>query len=215
MSNSDRNRSESSARDSVSSGEREFRAIGDGRLIGALPTGTGTADPSRTLFAVWDPLNEIVRQAPSLSGLELLHAIARGTLPGPPVHHVLGIHPVSAEHGAVSFEMTPHELHYNPMGVVHGGVLSLILDSTLGCTVLSTLDAGVGYTTVDLHVTMTRAVTDRTGPIRADGRILHAGRTIATAEGRLTDRSGRLLAHAVTTCQVLGKSSLESRVASP
>jgi uncharacterized protein (TIGR00369 family) len=179
-----------------------FRHIGDDRLLGSLPA-SAPADASRTLFAVWDDVSAVVQQAPTMSGLELLLAIQRGELPGPPVHHVLGIVNLLAEAGHVVFEMTPHELHYNPMGVVHGGVLSLILDSALGCTVLSTLPAGTGYTTVDLHVTMTRAVTSRTGRIRADGRILHQGRTIATAEGRLTDGDGKLLAHAVTTCAIM------------
>jgi uncharacterized protein (TIGR00369 family) len=180
-----------------------YRPIGHARRVGAAATDVVPADPARTLWAEWDALHEIPQRAPGMSGLELLQAIARGELPGPPVHHVLGIRNVAAEHGSVTFEMEPHELHYNPMGVVHGGVLSLILDSALGCTVLSTLPAGVGYTTVDLHVTMVRAVTQATGTIRATGRILHGGRTVATAEGKLTDAQGKLLAHAVTTCQVM------------
>lgn len=177
---------------------RTYRDIGDGRTLGAAE-----ADDARTLTVTWDSLAEMPAKAPGLSGLELLNAIARGEIPGPPIHHVLGIHPVEAEHGRVVFAMDPHEMHYNPMGVVHGGVLSTILDSALGCTVLSTLPAGTAYTTVDLHVTMVRAVTSRTGRIRAEGKIVHNGRTIATADARLVDAEGRVYAHGVTTCSVM------------
>ncbi len=177
---------------------RAYRDIGDGRTI-VVADGDG----ARTVVASWDSLAEIPRKAPALSGLELLQAIGRGELPSPPIHHVLGIHPVEAEYGRVVFSLDPNEMHYNPMGVVHGGVLSTILDTALGCTVLSTLPAGTAYTTVDLHVTMVRAVTARTGRIHAEGKIVHNGRTIATAEARLTDSEGRVYAHGVTTCSVM------------
>lgn len=173
---------------------RAYRAAGDGRHVD---------DDTRTLSVGWDALDEMPAKAPLLSGLELMHAIYRGELPGPPLHHVLGIEGVEAEHGRVVFELEPHEMHYNPMGVVHGGVLSTIMDSALGCSVLTTLPAGTAYTTVDLHVTMVRAVTAKTGRIRAEGKIVHSGRTVATAEGRLTDAKGRLLVHAVSTCAVM------------
>jgi uncharacterized protein (TIGR00369 family) len=183
-----------------SAGTGPYRAAGATRVLGAMPDGSDRVDPSRTLWTSWDNIADVAKRAPTMSGLELLQAISRGELPAPPIHHVLGIVPVKAEEGSVSFSMVPGEMHYNPMGVVHGGVLSLMLDSALGCSVLSALPAGTSYTTVDLHVTMTRAVTVSSGELRAEGRVLHMGRRVATAEGKLTDAKGRLVATAVTTC---------------
>ncbi len=120
------------------------------------------------------------------------------------MHHVLDIANDVVEAGVVAFTMTPQELHYNPMGVVHGGVLSLLLDSAMGCAVSSMLPAGTGYTTVDLHVTFVRAVTIDSGPLRAEGRALHVGGRVATAEGRITDAAGRLVAHGSESCLILG-----------
>jgi uncharacterized protein (TIGR00369 family) len=183
-------------------GSGPYRAAGATRVVGAMPKHADAVDPSRTVWASWDGLAEVAKRAPSLSGLELLQAINRGELPAPPIHHVLGIVGVKAEEGSAAFTMVPGEMHYNPMGVVHGGVLSLMLDSAVGCSVLTTLLAGTTYTTVDLHVTMTRAVTAASGELRAEGRVLHIGRRVATAEGKLTDAKGRLVATAVTTCFV-------------
>jgi uncharacterized protein (TIGR00369 family) len=177
-----------------------FRTVGTTRIVGGMPSGADPVDPTRTLWASWDSIADVAKRAPSLSGLELLQAIFRGELPSPPIHHVLGIVGAKVEEGSVAFSMVPGEMHYNPMGVVHGGVLSLMLDSSVGCSVLSMLPAGTSYTTVDLHVTMTRAVTAASGELRAEGRVLHMGRRVATAEGKLTDAKGRLVATAVTTC---------------
>lgn len=110
---------------------------------------------------------------------------------------------VELENGRVVFEGRPNEDHYNPIGTVHGGYAATLLDSALGCAVHSTLPAGVGYTTVDLTVTYVRALTGRSAPVRAEGKAVHGGGRIATAEGRLWDRDGRLCATAVTTCLIL------------
>ena len=180
-----------------------FRLAGAARRIGAPPDGPDPVDPSRTLWAAWDGVDAIRRAAPELSGRALLEAINQGALPAPPVHHVLGIVGDAVEAGVVAFTMTPHELHYNPMGVVHGGVLSLLLDSAMGCAVSSMLPAGTGYTTVDLHVTFVRAVTVDSGALRAEGRALHVGGRVATAEGRITDAAGRLVAHGSESCLLM------------
>jgi uncharacterized protein (TIGR00369 family) len=180
-----------------------FRAVGEARRVGALPDGPDPVDPARTLWAAWDGLDANRRAAPTLSGRALLEAINRGELPAPPAHHVLGIVNDAVDDGVVAFTMTPQELHYNPMGVVHGGVLSLLLDSAMGCAVHSTLPAGTGYTTVDLHVTFVRPATVDSGTLRAEGRALHVGGRVATAEGRITDAAGRLLAHATESCLIM------------
>lgn len=138
----------------------------------------------------------------SMSGLEFLNAIASGELPAPPIADLLGFSLIEVENGRAVFESVPEFRHYNPLGTVHGGYAATLLDSCLGCAVQSTLPKGIGYTTLEFKVSLVRAITADTGPVRAEGRILNAGRRAATAEGRLTDARGRLLAHATTTCLV-------------
>ena len=98
--------------------------------------------------------------------------------------------------------MTPQFRHYNPIGTVHGGVTATLLDSCMSCAVQTTIEAGLGYTTLEIKVNMVRPITETTGPIRAEGRSLHTGRRSATAEGKVLDAKGTLLAHGTTTCIV-------------
>lgn len=136
------------------------------------------------------------------SGLEFLRGIIDGKYPVPPIADLIGFSLTEVDFGRVVFESTPEFKHYNPLGIVHGGYAATLLDSCMGCCVHSTLPVGVGYTTLEFKVTFMRAITPETGPVKAEGRILNAGRRAATAEGRLTDAKGRLLAHATTTCLV-------------
>ncbi len=136
-------------------------------------------------------------------GLAWLEALARGEVEPPPAARLVGLSLVEVERGRAVFALEPQARHYNPMGVVHGGIISTILDTAMGCAVQSMLPAGTGYTTTDLHVTFVRAITEATGRVTAEGRSLHAGGRLATADGRLTDATGRLLAHAVTSCFVM------------
>ena len=138
-----------------------------------------------------------------MSGLEVLEAIVRGELPGAPIAETLGFGDLTVGAGWARFGMTPGERHYNPIGSVHGGVAATLLDSAMGCAVHTTLEAGVRYTTVDLAVTYVRPLTASTGPIRCEGRVIHTGSRVATAEGRITDADGRLYAHGTTTCLIL------------
>jgi len=111
-----------------------------------------------------------------------------------------------AEPGRAVFQGTPDRRHYNPLGSVHGGYFCTLLDSALGCAVQSTLPTGTGYTTLEAKTNLVRAITSETGKLRAIGRTLHVGKRMATAEGRLEDASGKLYAHATTTCIVLNGS---------
>ena len=115
----------------------------------------------------------------------------------------MGFALTEVETGRAVFECEPSESHYNPIGSVHGGVISTLLDSALSCAVHSTLPAGTGYTTAELKVNFVRPVVAATGRLRAEGRVIHAGGRLATAEARLTDAAGKLYAHAVGTCLVL------------
>jgi len=136
------------------------------------------------------------------SGLELFHKMLRGELPAPPIMQTLDIALVEAERGRVVFQGHPTRAHYNPIGSVHGGYHATLLDSCVACAVQSTLEAGQGYTTIELKVNYLRALTDQVGPVRAEGKIIHVGKQIGTAEGRLYDAAGRLYAHATTTCLI-------------
>jgi uncharacterized protein (TIGR00369 family) len=104
--------------------------------------------------------------------------------------------------GRVVFIGTPTRAHYNPLGTVHGGWAATLLDSCMGCAVHTTLPAGKGYTTLEIKISYLRAMTDKTGTVRAEGVVLHAGRRSALAEGKLIDAAGKLLAHGTTTCMI-------------
>ncbi len=138
----------------------------------------------------------------SLSGLELIRAIRDCRLPSAPISEGLDFDLEVAEPGFVVFVGRPAFKHYNPIGAVHGGYAGTLLDSCMSCAVQTTLERGQGYTTLEYKVQMVRAITDTTGPVRAEGRVIHPGRRAATAEGRLIDAQGRLLAHGTTTCLV-------------
>jgi uncharacterized protein (TIGR00369 family) len=139
----------------------------------------------------------------SYSGLEFLRRIAEGRVPPPPFAVTLGMAMAEVAPGLVVFTMTPQTRHYNPIGSVHGGVVSTLLDSCMGCAVQTHLARGFGYTTLELKVNLVRPITDKTGPIRAEGRSLHVGRRSGTAEGKVFDAKGTLLAHGTTTCLIL------------
>jgi uncharacterized protein (TIGR00369 family) len=151
---------------------------------------------------VTDPL-ALAARGRELSGMEYVRQIFDGELPPPPIADLMGFRGVEFDHGRAIFEMTPGPQHYNPIGTVHGGVALTLLDSAMGCAVHTTLEAGVGYTTLEVKTNFVRAITADTGLIRCEGTVVHSGSRIATAEGRLTDAAGRLLAHGTTTCLII------------
>jgi len=149
-----------------------------------------------------DP-REVAERGLRLSGMEYIDAIFRGELPAPPISELMGFRGVSAEPGLAIFEMVPGPQHYNPIGSVHGGIALTLLDSAMGCAVHTTLDAGVGYTTLEVKTNFVRPITADTGLIRCEGHVIHSGSRVATAEGKLTDAAGKLLAHGTTTCLII------------
>jgi uncharacterized protein (TIGR00369 family) len=136
-------------------------------------------------------------------GIELMQAIIDGSLPAPPITRALDFVLVEVSSGRALFQGIPKFDFYNPIGSVHGGWIATLLDSCVGCAVHAALPAGKGYTTLELKVNYVRAVTRDSGPLRAEGKLIHLGGRVATAEGRLFDPSGRLYAHCSTTCLVL------------
>jgi uncharacterized protein (TIGR00369 family) len=136
------------------------------------------------------------------SGLETLRAIFAGALPRPPIGDTLDFIPIHMEEGVAVFQGRPQVRHYNPLGSVHGGWFATLLDSALGCAVHSALPAGKGYTTLELKVNIVRALTDAVALVRAEGKLIHLGRQVATAEARLVGADGKLYAHGTTTCLV-------------
>ena len=136
------------------------------------------------------------------SGLETLQAIFSGELPRPPIGDTLDFAPIHMDHGVAVFQGKPQLRHYNPLGSVHGGWFATLLDSALGCAVHSALPAGKGYTTLELKVNIVRALTDAVPLVRAEGKLIHLGRQMATSEARLVGPDGKLYAHGTTTCLV-------------
>jgi len=138
----------------------------------------------------------------SYDGLGFLQDIVAGTVPQPPIAQTLGFHLIEVEFGRALFEGLPEFRHYNPIGTVHGGFGATLLDSALACAIASTMQKGDTWTTLALKLNFVRALTNDTGPVRAEGRIIHRGRTVATSEGDLKDSAGKLYAHATTTCMI-------------
>lgn len=136
------------------------------------------------------------------SGLELMRAMSSGELPPPPIMNLVDIAALEAEEGSVTVWLDPQEFHYNPLGSMHGGVLSTLLDTAAACSVHTTLPAGVGYTSLDLNVKFLRPVTIATGRIKCQGTVLQRGRRTALAEARMTDAQGKLIAHATSSCLI-------------
>ena len=140
----------------------------------------------------------------SMDGRTSLLKMISGELPSPPIFETLGFTITHAAPGETTFEGAPAYKHYNPIGTVHAGFAATLLDSCVACAVQTTLALGETYTTLELKLNLVRPLTDKTGTVRAEGKVIHRGRSIATAEGRLIDADGKLYAHATTTCMVFG-----------
>jgi uncharacterized protein (TIGR00369 family) len=136
------------------------------------------------------------------SGLEVMQAMLRGELPYPPIGRTLDFTIIEVAEGRAVFQGTPGPAHLNPMGGIHGGWYATLLDSALGCAVQTMMPPGRGYTTAELSVNLVRAIGQRAPRVRAEGKVLHCGRQLATGEARLYGPDGTLYAHATTTCLV-------------
>jgi uncharacterized protein (TIGR00369 family) len=141
-------------------------------------------------------------QVAGRSGLEVLQAMLRGELPYPPIARTLDFQLVEVEAGRAVFQGAPGPGHLNPRGTLHGGWYATLLDSALGCAVHTMMPAGRGYTTAELGVNLVKGIGPKVQRVRAEGRVLHCGRQLATAEAKLVGPDGTLYAHGTTTCLV-------------
>lgn len=152
------------------------------------------AERSRTIS--WDDPAAALAAMPSLTGLEYLQQMLDGTLPGPPIAHLMGFTLTEASVGTAVFECTPNESHYNPIGTVHGGLVCTLLDSALGCAVQTTLPQGVGYTSIEIKINYLRPVLASSGTLRCTATVTKPGSRVAFADGVVVDGSGKTVATA-------------------
>ena len=137
-----------------------------------------------------------------MTGLEFVQGLAQGTLPLNTMAQTLDYDITEAENGRVVVTANPKDIHLNPWGTVHGGLAATMLDSCMGLAIQSTLDKGIGSTTLEFKISFLRPITPETGLIQAEGTVISRGRRVGTAEGRVIDRDGRLLVHGTTTCLI-------------
>jgi uncharacterized protein (TIGR00369 family) len=166
------------------------------------PVRTAWGKPRSKQVTWYDPAT-VAAGADGLSGLEFITALAEGRIAPPPIASLLNMWPVSVARGLVVFECVPDESVYNPIGVVHGGLLCTLADSVAGCAVHTTLDTGTGYTSIDITVNYARPVTLDSGTLTATGRVTKPGRRVALATAEITDAAGRLVATASSNCLII------------
>jgi len=158
---------------------------------------------TRTRTVTWHDPAEAAALVGGLSGLEILHRIASGLVPPPPAAELIGFRPTYVMPGRVVFEYVPREEHYNGLGGVHGGILTTVLDTVMGCAVQSQLPDGAGLATIELKSSFVRPVKLSTGTLRAEGLVVHGGSRVASAEAKLVAGDGTLHAHATSSWLIL------------
>jgi uncharacterized protein (TIGR00369 family) len=157
---------------------------------------------ARTRQVTWDDPIATAKAGHGMAGLDFLKAMVDGKVPPPPICFTLGLILSEVSEGVAVFTSTPAEYHYNPIAVVHGGLAATLIDSATGCAVHSTLPLGMAYTTINLGVDFLRPITDKTGPVRCEGRVTHRGSRIALAEGKVVDAAGKVYVQGKSTCMI-------------
>ena len=161
-----------------------------------------SAETRKRTFTWEDPMIG-AGKAMTMNGLDYLKEIEAGIIPPPPIGLLMDFSICSIKPGEVIFDVTPSEFHYNPIGMVHGGLYATIMDSTMGSAIQTTLPAGSGYSTIDLQITYIKSARIETGTLTCVGKVIHSGRKIATGYAEVRDSKGVLYAHATTTCMIL------------
>ena len=158
--------------------------------------------PKRTRTFQWEDPQISSRDTQNISGLDYLCALRDGRIAPPPAARLVGYHIVNVDTGQAVFELNPSEYHYNPFSTVHGGMLSTLLDTAMTAAVMTLLPPGKACSTLELKINFIRPVSSRTGLVTAKANVIHAGKRVATAEGRLFDANEKLHAHATSTCLI-------------
>jgi uncharacterized protein (TIGR00369 family) len=166
-------------------------------------TAPAAPDGARERTFTWEDPAALANAAADLSGMEFFAAMVAGRIPPPPAMRMLGVVDISFSEGRAAFRLVPREYHCNPLGTMHGGVLATLLDSACACAVHTQLPRGHFYTSLDLSLKFLRPVTMSTGPITAEGSVIHVGRRTGLAEGRVTDATGKLYATATSSCMLI------------
>lgn len=164
---------------------------------------SGIPATTRERAYTWADPAVLAAAALRMDGLDFFAQLGNGDYPPPPINATTGIALVEVGDGRAVFELEPAEWHYNPIGSVHGGILATLADSALGCAVHTKLSAGTAYTSLDLTIKFTRSATLDSGLLTCEGRVVSIGRRTATAEAQITDKTGRVIGHAVTTCLLM------------
>ena len=141
--------------------------------------------------------------AAGIEGIDFMRGLLDGSYPAPPFSEVADIWIVAVEPGRIQFEAMPSQRFYNPMGFVHGGWIAMLLDTAMGCVVHTGLTAGQSFTTIELKTAFLRPVTEQTGKLRCEAILLHRGSRVASAEGKIFDAAGKLIAHGSESCAIL------------
>ena len=165
-----------------------------------------SVNPTRTRTTSWSDPHDVIATLARLDGIDVLRRMLAGELPYPPIADTIGMQLAEVEPGRVVWEAEPGEHLYNPIGTVHAGFATTLLDSAMGTAFVSLAEAGTRWTTLELKANFTRAITAETGVVRCTGGVVHRGGRVVTTEARLEDAQERLLAHATSTILVLGVS---------
>jgi uncharacterized protein (TIGR00369 family) len=166
-----------------------------------------THPPQRHHTITWSDPMISTRAVKSMNGLDYLLSLRNAQSPLPPMYALFNFRFLEVEAGHIVFEATPAQYHCNPVGIVHGGFACTLLDSATACAILTLLSADTDLMSLEIKVNFVRPIEVQTGAMRCEGNAIHSGHRVATAEGRITDRKGRLYAHAVSTCLIIGSGS--------
>ncbi len=167
-----------------------------------MPTSEQPDDSTRVRTIRWHDPAIAFGAMRRMTGLEFLQAVMRGEVPAPPIGALVGYRFAEVEEGRVVVAFEPAEYHYNPLGIAHGGIAATLLDTAMACSMQTLMPVGIGFTTLEIKVNYLRPITIGAGELRAEGTLINVGRRVGVAEGRITDASGKLYAHATTTCLV-------------
>ncbi len=156
----------------------------------------------RQRLVTWDDPKISAMQARQMGGLDFMNKLIAGEIPPPPIARLLDMELIHVDTGTATFKLNLNETHYNPIGTVHGGIASTLLDSAMGCAVQTNLPPGMAYTTTQLNINLVRALHASIETVWCKAEVIHAGRSTATAEAKIYDKNDKLYAHGTTTCLI-------------